>query len=110
MAKNESEIDSAGSPCYSPGPWFVHHNGSGAFCIKTGEDYDTSPTIASRSKWERIAAESDANGYLIAAAPDLLEAVEAMLEEYEDGRNIQPYEIREMCRKAKFKAYGESYE
>lgn len=43
------------------------------------------------------------------AAPDLLEAVEAMLEEYEEGRSVQPFEVREMCRKARAKAHGTTY-
>lgn len=43
---------------------------------------------------------------LIAAAPDLLECVEAMLEEYEEGRRFPEYAIREMCREALHKVQG----
>ena len=64
---------------HTPGPWFAHLNGDGSFCIKSGRDYDASPTLASRNKWKSNAAESEANAGLIAAAPDLLEALEESL-------------------------------
>lgn len=101
---------------HTPGPWRLD---SGEV---HPEEYDGKPNtmlkacIARVSSWNGIGAtsvkakEAAANALLIAAAPDLLAAVEAMLAEYEEGRNIQPYEIREMCRAAKFKAYGEDYE
>ena len=50
--------------------------------------------------------ESLANAQLMIAAPELLTACQAMIEEYEDGRNIQPFEIRELCRSAIAKATG----
>lgn len=46
---------------------------------RTGRDYDTSPTLASRAKWTSKAEESEHNARLIAAAPDLLAACKAYL-------------------------------
>lgn len=65
---------------HTPGPWYCHPNGYGAYRIKTGQD-DTSPTLCSRNYWDSSdsrAEESAANGRLIAAAPDLLEACMAL--------------------------------
>ncbi len=64
---------------HTPGPWYAHMNGEGSFCIKAGTDYDISPTLASRSKWKSDAERSNANARLIAAAPELLEALEDCL-------------------------------
>jgi hypothetical protein len=50
-----------------------------------------------------------ANARLIAAAPDLLECVQAMLAEYEEGLTPR-FDLREMCRAAVAKSKGEIYE
>ncbi len=78
-SENTSSVAPVQSIVHTPGPWFAHMNGEGAFCIKTGRDYDTSPTLASRNKWKSNADASNANARLIAAAPDLLEALEESL-------------------------------
>jgi len=39
----------------------------------------------------------------------LLAAVEAMLEDYEEGKTHPTFEVREMCRKALTKARGQDY-
>lgn len=46
----------------------------------------------------------EANARLIAAAPDLLEACQAMLDEYEAGRSVPVFEIRQIVRAAVAKA------
>lgn len=61
-----------------------------------------------RGAWGSEQMESDAR--LIAAAPDLLEACEAMIEEYETGKQTPAYEIREKARAAINKAHGEQAE
>jgi hypothetical protein len=56
---------------HTRGPWFADTHGSGAFAIK-GPD---GAVLCTRNAWPGYATESIANGLLIAAAPDLLEAL-----------------------------------
>jgi hypothetical protein len=57
---------------HTRGPWFADTHGSGAFAIK-GPD---GAVLCTRNAWPGYATESIANGLLIAAAPELLEALE----------------------------------
>lgn len=54
---------------HTPAPWPLWHNEKGAFVI--GPD---SAILCQRNDWEHRAAESIANGRLMAASPDLLVA------------------------------------
>ncbi len=69
---------------HTPGPWFVApddaedcpaHAGSGLALVETGREND--PFIAQLVEWN--------NAHLIAAAPDLLAACEAMVACFADG-------------------------
>lgn len=53
--------------------------------------------------WDDIDA-----GNLIAAAPDLLAACKAVIEEYEEGKSFPEFDVRETVRAAIAKASGES--
>lgn len=71
---------------HTPGPWSVagvtiyslNKNEVNRFDARVQQGWDDSQERTSR-------AECEANARLIAAAPDLLEALEAMLEAYDDG-------------------------
>ncbi len=65
---------------HTPGPWDVESYGLGGWDI--GKD---GAILASRMKWTRRSAESEANGRLIADAPALLDEVKRLrwlLEQY----------------------------
>ena len=101
---------------HTPGPWHFHED-EHSLTAEIHAEYDNGKprhhvvAVAETVDWlgERL-ADAVVNAKLIAAAPDLLECVEAMLEEYEEGRQIQPFEIREMCRRARGKARGVPYD
>ena len=71
---------------HTPGPWdcFVG-NADGRGLIRI-EQYGTGQHIASMQR----GAVSEANARLIAAAPDLLEAMQACVRSYEEHRDQQP--------------------
>lgn len=56
---------------YMPGPWVIEPGGRGGFCIRDRRNY----VIAQRPPWPHHAHESEANAYLIAAAPDMRDAL-----------------------------------
>ena len=69
---------------FTPGPWF-HHGPSGSEhtaggFIKSSDDRNSSPLIC--SIYGTGGQPHKANANLIAAAPDLLEALEQMIDEY----------------------------
>jgi hypothetical protein len=71
---------------HTRGPWFADTHGSGAFAIK-GPD---GAVLCTRNAWPGYATESIANGLLIAAAPDLLEAL-SELADLVDGILVGDY-------------------
>lgn len=74
---------------HTPGPWFVvervqagpaaFEEGQGCFQIVDNERPDLANTLCSRYRWPERADEMRANARLIAAAPDLLEALREMV-------------------------------
>ena len=66
------------------GPWHADENGDGTHCITAGRGADIADT--------RSSDDEEANARLIAAAPDLLEACQAVLAgfRYERGRPVMP--------------------
>lgn len=81
---------------HTPGPWSAElmkigtiKRGTSAYVLLDGDEYN----IAMISSWKSqpdTAAEAEANARLIAAAPELLEALEALLNAdlYADGEGI----------------------
>jgi len=68
---------------HTPGPWFLSGcDGCGDLWIET----DKTPIASARSQGptEELRAETKANARLVAAAPDLLAALEHCVEAYED--------------------------
>lgn len=97
-------------PKHTPGPWEINYNGTINHIKSIAEHpQGMTPTIArfdpNLCGYSITAEEGLANARLMAAAPDLLECVEAMIAEYEEGR--EPcFDIREKCRDAIAKAKG----
>lgn len=78
---------------HTPGPWFVRHEvwsggpmlrEGGCFSIEDSEDAFESNVICSRFPWPEKAAELEANARLIAAAPDLLDALQDLADDIAD--------------------------
>ena len=67
---------------HTPGSWHLELLPNGAFWVMTHAPLDMQdpPTIARRGEWGHNAEQSHANARLIAAAPDLLEALQACVE------------------------------
>jgi len=81
---------------HTPGPWDAK---DWRVCHSIGGDIGVICDTASNAKTRTL--ENRANARLISAAPELLEACEAMLDGYEAGK-----QIRELCRVAIAKAKG----
>lgn len=88
---NTKTIDTA----HTPGPWFVHANQ--VYSEHNGQTVAVFPGVRSD---EPVSA----NAHLIAAAPDLLEAVELYLELSPD----QPANLSKLARAAIKKARGQA--
>lgn len=66
---------------YTPGPWQCDLQGYGAFTIeKDAHDFGSYVVIADRGSHETRVDEMHANARLIAAAPELLEALQDLLD------------------------------
>ncbi len=94
---------------HTPGPWFIRDdewdNGVDHYSISTGPDILDS-AICSLSIWDKEHTEERmANANLIAAAPDMLEALKAALPHIECS-NPEQSGIITMCGKAIAKAEG----
>ena len=73
---------------HTPGPWYVFHSahrgrfdddGPGAFSIGDAQTAYSANILCSRYEWPERAEEMKANARLIAAAPDLLKALQAIV-------------------------------
>lgn len=99
---------------HTPGPWYVFHSahrgrvdddGPGAFSIGDAQTAYSANILCSRYQWPERAEEMKANARLIAAAPDLLEALQSILD---DGLHcdVVPH-LHAKARAAIAKATGE---
>lgn len=85
---------------HSLGTWSVDDLGDIHFA-ETNNRYGILWGSRRIAKIEGVGERSEANAELVSAAPDLLEAVEAVLEQC-----LEPIEIRKLCRAARNKARG----
>ena len=97
---------------HTPGPWYVFHSayrgrfdddGPGAFSIGDAQTAHSANILCSRYQWPERAEEMKANAHLMAAAPDLLEALKALLERYVlaiGNEGIECYQARAAIAKA----------
>jgi hypothetical protein len=104
---------------HTEGPWSFAHNGAGDFktacidiCQSNSKEFRGQVAyLQSAEHIEGITmAECEANARLIAAAPDLLEALEMMLTTRENERSLRGKEspLHDRARAAIAKARGES--
>jgi len=99
---------------HTPGPWKaeqcdIYGDDSTRWSVLTAE-YQQDFFIASienGAPGDCLDTEA-ANARLIAAAPDLLEACQAMLDGYEAGKSIPAFDVRELCRAAIAKVTGQA--
>jgi hypothetical protein len=68
---------------HTPGPWQLWHDDEGAFVLRSPDD---EKVICKRDLGLPDRDEGIANAHLIAAAPDLLEALRAMSPDTEQAR------------------------
>lgn len=61
---------------YTPGPWFTHRSGFSTVYVEARIDGGLLQEVAACGPTEKAAEQQDANARLIAAAPDLLEALQ----------------------------------
>lgn len=89
---------------HTPGPWSYDASGGAIYYA----DGDVEPLIASTNLENVSVEQGDADGLLIAAAPDLLAACQAVLDEFPalDSKRIES--IKRICRDAIAKAEGRS--
>ena len=101
------------SPAHTPGPWTIHESAFSSALVK--ELHIGTPTRTAACVYDDCAAgilvrsEVEANARLIAAAPDLLAALECILKRYESaGVQCYPEARREViaARAAIAKATG----
>ena len=91
------------APKHTPGPWK-----QGNDRIECSEGYGVADLFTQRND-----AETKANARLIAAAPEMLEALEALVREFDDTYDGDPismekHEAIEKARNSIIKARGES--
>lgn len=88
---------------HTPGPWHLMDGGGFAFRIGDDADEDKANILCTRYEWQERAEEMLANGQLIAAAPDLLEACEALIYAWEHGyrEDMPEHWLRAAVAKAK---------
>jgi hypothetical protein len=89
---------------HTPGPWHVlplqtgiaaEAQESGSFSIGNSVDENRAIILCSRFPWPERADEMKANAHLIAAAPDLIEALKDLKVRYEALFNV--YSARAYC-------------
>lgn len=91
------------------GPWEFEAGDAGSFEIFIDpNDIGCYMVIAARGPHEKRAEEMRANARLIAAAPDLLEALMTFVFPYQEGCRLSETERQEKARAAIRKATGEA--
>jgi hypothetical protein len=79
MTPREAEERGGG---FTPGPWQLYAGPQGGYQIEAQPAFDGPCVVCSRNPWPHRQAESEANARLIAAAPDLLAALQECLREH----------------------------
>lgn len=86
---------------HTPGPWFIQYETTARFHIGPSDNYH----LISANKGVCSEARAEANAKLIAAAPDLLEALQAMVQDARQPWQFSnPAKVLEKARAAIAKA------
>lgn len=108
---------------HTPGPWIVWNDGHGNLSVRSANERDTSDAtyleiateVGGLRKGQNFKdrSEEQANARLIAASPDLLEALQMVEDAYRDhlsetGEHSIPYSPLAKIRSAIAKATGEA--
>ena len=72
---------------HTPGPWEAILHDGGAFDVVNHDSPNHSCILAARNSYEARAGEMHANARLIAAAPELLEALQVLWKEVAESGN-----------------------
>ena len=88
---------------HTPGPWTQDHTKEGKACVWL--DGHTEPEIWMGNKETRIDCNTEANARLVAAAPELLAALQLLLAQDDNGED--EIWVRNKARAAIAKATGE---
>lgn len=91
----------------TPGPWFEHRDGFSTVYIEARIGGGMIQEVAACGPCDKGSDQQSANSRLIAAAPELLEALELILSYHDDGNCILHKEDVSMARAAINKALGE---
>lgn len=91
----------------TPGPWFEHREGFSTVYIEARIGGGMIQEVAACGPCDKGSDQRSANAKLIAAAPELLEALELILSYHDDGKCVLHKEDVSMARAAINKALGE---
>ena len=92
----------------TPGPWFEHREGFSTVYIEARIGGGMIQEVAACGPCDKGSDQQSANAKLIAAAPELLEALELILSYHDDGNCVLHKEDVSMARAAINKALGET--
>lgn len=93
---------------FTPGPWKLHPNNDYIFSFKSLDDWDNPRPICSPAVIYKENEENEANARLIAAAPELYDAVKELLYALQDDENWRTSGVYEDAEAALAKARGEA--
>lgn len=91
----------------TPGPWSIGYYGDGDGIFIAGTYGGPDPTYICSVRPDLRSSQSESNANLIAAAPDLLEALQLIISYHDDGNCELHSEDVAMARAAISKALGE---
>jgi hypothetical protein len=112
-SKTRDNEHSAATDCYTPGPWILDDRGYSYIVANSRGEYVTRD-VCRMDASTMAAFEQQGNAKLIAAAPELLAAIQKVLADecsdekmcYEIGGYVLDDDVREQCQAAITKAVG----
>ena len=90
---------------HTPGPWEIKRHFDPGFKFISAQKHTALAQVVWRMEDEDRSPDCEANAHLIAAAPDLLEALEKVFTVMNDD---MPVRLRKVCYEAIAKAKGET--
>jgi hypothetical protein len=90
---------------HTPGPWEIKRHPDSGYKFISGPKHSGLAQVVWCMEEEERSPECEANAHLIAAAPELLEALQKVFQAMNDD---MPVRLRKVCYEAIAKAKGES--